>query len=273
MSTRFYCIIIILSFSLIGCKSSKNAGAEERNVGNKKTNFIVDQVIKNESQYPKSLSFKAATEMKSAEKTTTFKTSVRMVTDSVIWMSISAYSYEVARIVATPDTVKYISRRDKNFYVGSYDFIALKLGVQFDFYDLQSLILARSFGLRSMDKIKRSNSKKNYVLSTVKKERRIAPENQEGVWDDEFELMYTNWINPESYKVERIEMRDLETQNNASIQYLTFENIGNYSVLSAFKMNIIADKESTISSKFSKIVVDSPLKFPFKISAKYEQIK
>jgi len=272
MLSRFFTLSLVAVFVFTGCKSSKNSSTEARNVGNKKTNYIVEQIQKNESIYPKSLSFKGASEMKTGEKTTSFKTTVRMVTDSVIWMSITAYSYEVARIIATPDTVKYISRTDKKYFIGNYDFIEKKMGVAFDFFDLQSLILGRSFGLDEIEKIRRSNSKRSYVLSSVRKGQ-LKKIEKRGVFDDEFEIVYTNWINPENYQVERVEMWDMNTQNKASIQYSAFENIEQYVVLSAFKMNIIAEESSELISHFSKIEVNEPLKFPFKISSKYEQIK
>ena len=272
MKLRFLAMSLIFIVGFMSCKSSKTSGKETREVGNKKTNFIVSQIQKNESTYPKSLSFKAATELVTHDKTTTFKASVRMVTDSVIWMSITAYSYEVARILATPDSVKYFSRTDKKYYIGNYDFIEKKMGVQFDFFDLQSLILAHSFGLDEIEKIRRSNSKRSYVLSSIRKGK-LKKMEKRGVFDDEFEIVYTNWVNPETYKVERVEMWDMNTQNKASIQYSAFENIEQYVVLSAFKMNIIAEKNSEISSKFTKITVNEPLKFPFKISSKYEQVK
>jgi len=204
MKLRFLAMSLIFIVGFMSCKSSKTSGKETREVGNKKTNFIVSQIQKNESTYPKSLSFKAATELVTHDKTTTFKASVRMVTDSVIWMSITAYSYEVARILATPDSVKYFSRTDKKYYIGNYDFIEKKMGVQFDFFDLQSLILAHSFGLDEIEKIRRSNSKRSYVLSSIRKGK-LKKMEKRGVFDDEFEIVYTNWVNPETYKVERVE--------------------------------------------------------------------
>lgn len=274
MDQRFFILFVVAFLGLTGCKPAKDSGKDySGKVGNKKTNLIVEQIQKNESGYPKALSFKAATEMTSLGKTTSFKAQVRMVSDSVIWVSITAYSYEVARILATPDSVKYFSRTDKKFYTGNYDFITKKLGVKFDFYDLQSLILAHSFGLNDIEKIRRSNSKNRYVLSSVKQGQLKRLEKGKGDWNDEFEVVYTNWVNPDTYKIERVELLNMINQNKASIQYSAFENIEQYVVLSAFKMNIIAEKNSEISSSFSKITVNTPLKFPFKISSKYEQIQ
>ena len=266
-------LIFLISFGISGCKSTKDSGRKEaRKVGNKKTQFILSEIAKNESNGPKTLSFRANTEVKNAGKNTSFKTSVRMVQDSVIWMSITAYSYEVARVIATPDSIKYVSRTDKKYYVGGYEFIENKLGVGFSFYDLQSLILAHSFGLENPENINKRNSKNSYVLSSIKKRKLKKMQKGKELYPDDMEVLYTNWVNPETFQVEKVSLIDVSSQNQASIQYLTFENLEQYVVLSSFKMDIIAKEKIEISSTFSKFQVDEPLRFPFKISSKYEQI-
>ncbi len=270
---HFVTVFLIITLGLVGCKNTKDTGSENaRKVGNKKTTFIVDKIQENEAKRPNSLSFRSNTEVKTADKTTTFKTSVRMVTDSVIWMSITAYSYEVARIIATPDSIKYVSRTDKKFYVGGYGFIEGKLGVAFGFHDLQSMLLARSFGLEDVGSINKRSNKRSYVLSSIKKRKFKKMQKGKEEYPDDVEVLYSNWINPESFQVEKVSLMDVSSQNKASIQYLTFENISEYVLLASLKMNIIAGTESEITSVFSKFSVNQKLSFPFKISTKYEEI-
>jgi hypothetical protein len=273
MSFRFFIATVFVSISLMGCKGTKNASADRGGkVGNKKIVEILSHVKTNESNTPNSLSFRTHADIISTDKTTSIKASVRMVTDSVVWISITAYSYEVARVIATPDSLKYVSRTDKKYFVGDYEFIKTKMGVEFTFHDLQALLLAQSFGLTDPSKISKRNDKSYYVLSSLnRKEIKNIQKGKELLTPD-IEVLYTNWINPESFKTEKVNLLDVNSQNSASIQYLTFENLSNYPLLSSFKMNIIAKTPTEINAKMSKFAVDVPLKFPFKISSKYEQI-
>jgi hypothetical protein len=268
-------VILIFGGVVSGCKSSKDSSDTKiRKVGNKKVNYIVQKIKEREQNAPKSLSFKVSTEVKTAEKNTSFKTSVRMVRDSVIWMSITAYSYEVARIIATPDSLKYISRTDKKYYVGDYSFIQEKLGVKFGFEDLQSLLLGRSFGLDKPETITKRNTKKNYVLSSLNQQKLKRIQKGKNVEIEEGrEVLYSNWINPENFQVEKVSLMDVNSQNNASIQYVAFENIDGFTLLSEFKMRILANGDSNINSELSRFNVNEQLKFPFKISSKYERIR
>lgn len=266
-------LALLVSFGLSSCKSTQQSGRKEaRQVGDKKTQFILSEIEKNEANGPETLNFRANTEVIKAGKNTSFKTSVRMVQDSVIWMSITAYSYEVARVLATPDSIKYVSRTDKKYFIGGYDFIENKIGVDFSFDDLQSLILAHSFGLENPEKINKRNSKNSYVLSSINKRKLKKMQKGKELYPDDIEVLYTNWVNPETFQVEKVSLVDVSSQHQASIQYLTFENLEQYEVLSSFKMDIIAKEKIEISSAFSKFQVNEPLKFPFKISSKYEQI-
>lgn len=272
MKFNYLIIIVLLSFAFVGCKGTKSPSNRGGKVGNKKVHEIVQNVQEVELNRPKSLSFKANADVLFNDKTTSIKASVRMVTDSAIWISITAYSYEVARVLATPDSLKYVSRTDKKYFEGDYEFIKTKMGVEFTFYDLQSLLLAQSFGLSDPSNISKRTDKNYYILSSLnKKELKNIEKGKELITPD-IEVLYSNWINPESFRTEKVNLLDVNSQNSASIQYLTFENLSNYSLLSSFKMNIIAKTPTEINAKMSKFTVDGPLRFPFKISSKYEQI-
>ena len=273
MNNRLTILLIVLSAAITGCSGGKNTNNNHGGkVGNKKVIEIITNIEKKESKRPKTLSFKSSADIKSKDKTTSVRASVRMVTDSVIWISITAYGYEAVRIIATPTTLKYISRTDKKYFVGNYEFIKSKMGVEFSFFDLQSLLLAESFGVDNPAKVSKRNEKNYYVLSSLKKKEIKNIEKGKELLTPDIEVLYTNWINPETYKTEKVMLLDVNTQNSASIQYLSFENILDYMLLSSFKMNVIAENTTEITAKMSKVTVDSPLDFPFKISSKYEQI-
>ena len=266
-------ITLLLSISIIGCKSSKNTTTSDGGkVGSKKVVEILSNIQEKESQSPKFLAFKADAVIKTEEKSTSVKASIRMVKDSAIWISITSFKYEAVRILATPDSIKYLSRTEKKYYVGGYDFIQTKLGVDFGFDEIQALLLAQSFGLKEAQSVSKRNDRKHYVLSALnKKEAKNIPEGMEWQTPD-VEVLYSNWVNPETFQIEKVNLQDVNTQHNASIQYLTFENISDYLLLSSFSMNIIAKTSTDVSVSMHKFSVEGPLKFPFQISSKYEQI-
>ena len=270
---KHFLSILAIAILLTGCKSSKNTTETGGGkVGSKKVVEIVSQISTLESSAPKYLSFKADADIKTPEKNQSVKASVRMVKDSAIWISITAFKYEAFRILATPDSLKYLDRTNKKFYVGDYAFIQSKMGVELGFKEIQALLYGHSFGLDEATSISKRNDKNHYVLSTLnKREARKVAKDREWM-TEEVEVLFSNWINPENFKTEKVNMKDLSSENNASIQYLRFENISDQLLLSSFKMDIIAKTTTGVEVKMNKISVEGPLKFPFHISSKYEQI-
>lgn len=265
--------ILTVFLALAGCKSTKNTTESEGGkVGSKKVVEIVSNINEVEATAPKYLAFKADAQIKTPEKNQSVKASVRMVKDSAIWISITAFKYEAFRILATPDSLKYLDRTNKKFYVGDYGFIQSKVGVELGYKEIQALLYGHSFGLDEATSINKRNDKKHYVLSALntRKARNVAKDRE---WmTEDVEVLFSNWINPENFKTEKVNMKDLSSENNASIQYLTFENISDQLLLSSFKMDIIAKTTTGVEVKMNKISVEGPLKFPFNISSKYEQI-
>ena len=193
--------VFALLLLLVGCKSTKNTTESGGGkVGSKKVVEIVSQISELESSAPKYVSFKAEAQIKTEEKNQSVKVSLRMVKDSAIWISITSFKYEAIRILATPDSLKYLDRVNKKFYVGDYTFIQSKVGVELGYKEIQSLLYGHSFGLDEATSISKRNDKNHYVLSTLnKREVRNVAKDKEWMSED-VEVLFSNWINPESFK-------------------------------------------------------------------------
>ena len=76
------------------------------------------------------------------DKETDFTVALRMRKDSIIWASVSpALGIEVIRFVATKDTLKFIDRIHKKYFVGDYDTLSKMLKTEIDLEVLQSLLV------------------------------------------------------------------------------------------------------------------------------------
>ena len=265
-------IILLFSALLIlsGCKSSKDLGAGIRPDLNKKTTQLVEKINEN-AFMPKTLSFKATAKVKSGEKSNSFKMSVRMKPDSVIWISITAYSYEAARILATPDSLFFINRMDKKYFAGSYDFINEKLSVDVDFKTLQSILLGNSVGLDEMDKVKRSSDKDYYLLSSYRKAK-LKKLREKSYKSDDDELVFSNWISADFFRIIKLGILDLRYNQSAVVEYSSFSDEGGYKVAHKMDATITSNQMAHISAEYYRFEINQEENFPFKISDKYESL-
>jgi len=59
--------------------------------------------------------------------------------DSIIYINISKFLIEVARVVLTPDSVKYIENLSSTYYSGDYSFINKMIGFNVNFKLIQAI--------------------------------------------------------------------------------------------------------------------------------------
>jgi hypothetical protein len=75
-----------------------------------------------------------------------FATKIKMIKDSVIWISISAtiFNAEVFRALITKDSVKLLNKRDKEIQLRSIDYLTELTNIPFTLETLQNLLLGNS---------------------------------------------------------------------------------------------------------------------------------
>ena len=165
-------IPIFIGLFLYACKPQENKIKVKVKVNHRSTKFLVKKLIEKEFKF-NTLSGKAAVTYDS-EKKTSFKTHLRIKKDSAIWMSITPIlGIEMARVLITKDSVKIISRVDKEYFIGDFEYINKLFNVDLDYQMLEALLTGNSLDFEQNDKIRSSiDRKKNkYYISTEKKRK------------------------------------------------------------------------------------------------------
>ncbi len=79
----------------------------------------------------------------SKEKVPDLIANVRILKDSIIWVSVSAsiFNYEVARLFITKDSVIFVNKKDKEVSYRSIDYLQELTDIPFDLKELQNLLV------------------------------------------------------------------------------------------------------------------------------------
>ncbi|MGZ4103304.1 MAG: DUF4292 domain-containing protein [Bacteroidia bacterium] len=203
-----------------------------------------------------------------------FNVNVRTRKDSVIWMSISKLGIDAARVLITKDSVKFtLGLTEKKYFAGDFSYINQMLHADLDFNMLQALLFGNSAEFYDDDeKLKPGRDKGNcqYFLSTVRKRhvKRIVSGTEQPK-----EAVQTIWLDPTTFKIVTTEFDDVETKRKFNATYDDFRPVDKY--LAPFKMvyNITAEKNIHADIKYSRISINEPQSFPFKIPPSYERIQ
>lgn len=187
------------------------------------------------------------------------RANIRIRKDSVIWIAFSSVGIQGARCLINRDSITIINLVKKEYYVFNYD----SLTKQFNFDVNYDVIQAATLG--------------NLI---VDKERRDEVEREESVYilkQKSGNVEVSNYVNPKTMKIERVEMLENSSKNTAVIRYYDFHMVETtafpYSaILSIFYTEGMKKLNTVIEMEYSKAEIeDKELKFPFSIPKKYER--
>ncbi len=261
---------------------------------------IYKKVVSNYLQYNNINLKKITISYEEGNKKHSFRGSVRILKDSIIWLSISKMGIEGMRIKLTPDSVAFVDRLHREYMVTDYNYLNQRFNLELDYFLIQSILTNQLPEYRISGNVpffrhfKGKKTKTHYVFHT--KSRRDKQywkrKTQEtGNYGSTWEILR---ITPDLMRLESIDI--FETQfsqkgeRSQSVNFnLKYEAYKKYNEEHLFpeKMIVTVKREQKKNylngkPKTEKIMLtivvdkleinDENLSFPFHISSKYKQI-
>ena len=245
----------MLVLAVVSCKSRK--------VADKSIEYLPAKSIikKNEEAAFNQTSVKASMHIKyrGKEELPNISASLRMVKDSVIWVNFSKLGFPIAKLMITPQEVKFYEKISKTSFEGDFKLISSWLGTDFDFEKVQHLFLGETLlSLRTEKHLVEIKDGK-YELHSKKR-------------NPIFDIVYL--IDPDHFKVMKEEVSHVEKNQNLSIVYKDYGKINQSLFPNGFLITAKADDMKTIIDvNYRSVQFDVPLRFPFKIPAGYKNIE
>jgi len=148
--TGWWNMVVLLTAGLVlsGCSNERRL-AKGKPLRNLPPNAILETADAAALQWDW-ISMKVDAEVSGPERKDSFKATVRMAKDSVIWMSLTpALGVEVVRVMLTQDSVHMFSKipGNKFAFTGSYESISEWVGTPMSFTNVQDLLTGRPMGL------------------------------------------------------------------------------------------------------------------------------
>jgi len=216
---------------------------------------------------------KFSAEYKNQKKTTSFNGQIRIRKDSLIWLSLTpGLGIEAMRLIITQDSVKLINKINNTYFIGDYESVNRFLNTNIDFEILQAYLLGNDLDFYEDGKFRASIDKDCYKLSTADrmKLKKYVRNNQESVRA----FIQNIWLDNETFKIREADVKEISNDKiKLEASYGDFENIEGQLFPRALDVTIWANNTIKVRASFSKINVDVPLQFPFKIPSGYTQVK
>ena len=271
LSIKYISFFVVTFFVLttFSCRSPRSI--MKIPIKEKGPEYLFTQLKKNELKFDW-LTAKVNIEYIEDKKQTYFKAQLRIQKDSVIWMSFSpALGIEIARLMITKDSVKFINRVNKTYFIGDYKFVNDFLKTNIDFDVFQSFITGNDFQYYEKAEFKASVDNREYKLYTTSRHKLKEFVKQ----SDENPVVFIQniWLNPDNFKITSVKIKEIEKENKKlEAFYNNFKMIDGQLFPVDVSFEISTEIDISVSIDYSKIALNKSMRFPFKVPGKYDRI-
>lgn len=261
--------LVVITF-LSSCKS--NRSIIKSPIKEYGADYLFEKLKENELQF-EWISAKFNIDLVIDNKKNSFRGQLRMRRDSAIWISFSpALGIEMARILITNDSVKFINRINKTYFSGDYQFVHDFIGTNVDYDVLQSVLLGNDLTYYEDGKFRASYDSKEYHLVTGGRSK--LKKYVKNKHDEERIYLQNIFLNPETFKITKMKIKEVKKESKKlDAFYDDFQNVEEQLFPHHLSFDITAETPVWVDMNYSKISINQPLLFPFKITSKYARIQ
>lgn len=206
-------------------------------------------------------------------KENSFSGQIRIRKDSLIWISLTPMlGIEAVRLMISQDSVKMINRLNDTYFIGDYEYVNRFLNTNIDFDLLQAFLLGNDLQFYEDGKFRASIDRGEYKLSTVERQKlkKFVRNSQENL-----KIFIQNiWLDPVNFKITHTDVKEIRRDNiKLESSYGDFEPLEGQLFPKKINYIIWADNTIRVKADFSKMMLNIPTQFPFKIPASYQPVK
>lgn len=263
-------VLVVIMIGILyvpACKSWKKVPEEKGDVEEvKKLKALVNESLSANFQY-KWLSAKMMVEISMNDKKNRFKGNLRILKDSIVWISISpGFGFEVARVMVTKDSLKFINRLNQTYYLEEYSALKGLIGMEIPFRSFQNLLTGNMPPINSFYSWETDTTDKFHVV------REKPLENSDKVYEKPIKQEYH--IDPKNFKLREIIVQQIKPQKRTIyFKYSHFQS-NNQNLFPEQLTGLIKDKaERNINISYKNVSTGEPQNFPFSINPKYKKLE
>lgn len=188
-----------------------------------------------------------------------FKTSLKIISDSAIHAIVSYLNFPVALASVSHDSVIIVNKREKCYNAQSLDYFKELLGLNLSLTNLEQVFLGRPLYYDENRPIIISPDISCKASTTIKR-------SEEGK-----DLFINYWLNASHNKLSSVEIISPSDNTTVLINYFSWQDINGISV--PYEMNLVIKAEQnqlTMRILFEKVEINSPIELIFIIPEQYE---
>ena len=220
------------------------------------------------------------------ENSDNFKASLKISRDSFMQISLTApLGIEVARILLTQDSIKFVDVYHKKYFLADYDYFNQRYDVSLTYDFLQNIFTNTFSDFTLLDesnlrtkRYKLDRTEMGYKLWTVDKKnagKKLKKfYKQSGSERDEIILLQEILIDPTYFRPLSMSLKDLNEGVGISVRYENFVKFGEELFPEKMRFTLFSKKSNMdLNLKFQRMEFNVPVEPNFRILSKYKRME
>jgi hypothetical protein len=265
---RSFKILYFLFFPLLfACQPKVVEVLDKQKLPKKKEKELIAVLDSLSEVIPKTFYSKLNVDFKDTTRSISFKTSLKIVTDSATNALITYLKIPIVSAMITKDSVIVVNKRDKCFQKENLGFIKENFGVDFNYQNVEELLLGRPLDFSEGQKYFMDNNPYFYGISTHKKRERKRLDRKPK------EDVIINYVLTDNAKL--LQSMSIDSPSDSTVievEYQKWQFIQNINVPEEVKIKIKTPKNQLlIQLRYDKAEINEPQELIIVIPEKYEK--
>lgn len=237
---------------------------------------VLDSLV---AQRPLTFYSKIKCEYTDTNQHASFKTSVRIIKDSVVNPIISFAAIPIISGLITPDSVNLSNKKDRCAVRENLDFIKETFGVAFEYRNIEELFEGIPIGYDTTQRYFKIHDPYKYIISShkkrvIKKELKLNGGERIGERlkkEDEEDILIKYYLSPDMKFLQRIHVDSPSDTTSIDIYYLSWEMVDGRNVPDLMTISIVTPRNRMIMEMdYDKTEINTPQEIYFVIPEGYE---
>lgn len=276
---------MLVSVLMFSCRTAKQV-VTEKDIPLMTEHKLLKQIESNRLNDSTLFAKRIEVSFTDGENSDNFKASLKISRDSFMQISLTApLGIEVARILLTQDSIKFVDVYHKKYFLADYDYFNQRYDVSLTYDFLQNIFTNTFSDFTLLDesnlrtkRYKLDRTEMGYKLWTVdKKNARKKLKKfykQSGSERDEMILLQEILIDPTYFRPLSMSLKDLNEGVGISVRYENFVRFGEELFPEKMHFTLFSKKSNMdLNLKFQRMEFNVPVEPNFRILSKYKRME
>lgn len=277
--------LLLVSVLMFSCRTAKQV-VTEKDIPLMTEHKLLKQIESNRLNDSTLFAKRIDVSFTDGENSDNFKASLKISRDSFMQISLTApLGIEVARILLTQDSIKFVDVYHKKYFLADYDYFNQRYDVSLTYDFLQNIFTNTFSDFTLLDesnlrtkRYKLDRTKMGYKLWTVDKKnagKKLKKfYKQSGSERDEIILLQEILIDPTYFRPLSMSLKDLNEGVGISVRYENFVRFGEELFPEKMRFTLFSKKSNMdLNLKFQRMEFNVPVEPNFRILSKYKRME